>query len=73
MYTSFKADVTFSLARYSTTPHVQIYTPVHPWVVQYMLNYVLNNSRGVHRQVFHLCMPPYVYWKIEVYQNVTPG
>ena len=54
-------------------PHVQIYTPVHPWVVHYMLNYVLNNSRGVHRQVFHLCMPPYVYWKIEVYQNVTPG
>ena len=39
------AGVTFSFARYSTTPHVQTFTPIQytSWVVQCILNNVLHN------------------------------
>ena len=57
------SDVTFSLTQYSTTLHkcTNVNTcpiPVDPWVVQYMLNDVLCNLRGIHKEVFHLCTAP---------------
>ena len=36
-----------------------------------MFNDVLCNPRGIHKWVFCLCLPPYVYWKMGAYQNVA--
>ena len=52
-----KAGVTFSLAQFSTTSHMQIET-LHVYTTQ---------LKSIHKGVFH------VYWKMGAYQNVTPG
>ena len=53
----FLSAITISLAPYSTTPHVQTFTPFQytSWVVQCMLNNVLHNLRGVHQKNTCLC------------------
>ena len=40
------------------------------WVVQYMVNDVLCNTRSVHKWLFSLCIPN-VEWKMGAYQNFT--
>ena len=68
--------VAFRLAQYSTAPpRANVDTcpiPVHPWVVQHMLNNILCNGGCTQMGILSV-YTPYVYWNMVAYQNVTPA
>ena len=42
---------------------------VLPWVVQYVINDAAQ-PRGLHKKLFHLCIP-HLSWEMLAFQNVT--
>ena len=70
---SYWCKLTYTI--YSTTLHMQILPLVPfctpPWVVQYILNDVLSNLRGVHKWVFHLYTPLMCTGNVDVSECYT--
>ena len=79
------ADLTFacdnvsanhSKGQYSATllcANVNTYLiPVHPWAVQYMLNDVLCNLRGICKRINSICVRPVCVLENGACKNVTP-
>ena len=72
VWTSRCSILTCTIYHHRTHPNVTLAPFLYvPWFSMYMLNDVLCNA-GTYTNGYSVCLHPYVYWKMEAYQNVTP-